>query len=77
MELKEQLRERIAEMLELETDELGFDDLLVADHGMDSFAAMQLVVTLESEYDIKIPDERIIELKSINEIIRVIEGLKG
>lgn len=76
MELKEQVREQIAEMLELETDELGFDDLLVEDHGMDSFSAMQLVVTLESEYDIKIPGERIAELKSVNEIIKVIEELK-
>ena len=76
MEFKEKLREQIAEMLELETDELGFDDLLVDEHGMDSFSAMQLVVMLESEYDIKIPSERIIELKSINEIIRVIEELK-
>ncbi len=75
MDLKEEIRDRIAEMLEIESEELGYDDLFT-DHGMDSFAAMQLVVILESEYDVSIPDKRIIELKCVNDTVRMIEELK-
>lgn len=75
MDLKEEIRDRIAEMLEIESEELGYDDLL-SEHGMDSFAAMQLVVILESEYDVSISDERIIELKSVNDTVRIIKELK-
>jgi acyl carrier protein len=75
MNLKEEIRDRIAEMLEIESEELGYDDLF-AEHGMDSFTAMQLVVILESEYDVRIPDERIAELKTVSDTIRIIEELK-
>lgn len=75
MNLKEEIRDRIAEMLEIESEELGYDDLF-ADHDMDSFTAIQLVVVLESEYDVRIPDERIIELKSVSDTVRIIEELK-
>lgn len=54
-----------AAMLEIEPEELGDDDLFT-EHDMDSFAAMQLVAMLESEYDIVIPDERLAELKTVN-----------
>lgn len=75
MDLREEIRDRIAEMLEIESKELGYDDLFT-DHDVDSFMEMQIFAALESEYDISIPDERMNELISVNEAVRVIEELR-
>lgn len=74
MDLKDEIRETAANMLETETEELGYDDPF-AEHDMDSFTAMQLVAMLESEYDISIPDDRLAELTSVSETARVVEEL--
>jgi acyl carrier protein len=73
-EIKEQIREMTAGMLEIEPEKLGEDDLF-AEHDMDSFAAMQLVAMLESEYDIVIPDERLSELKTVNATAEIVTEL--
>lgn len=76
MDLKEEIRNRVAQMLEIEPEEIGDEDLFT-EHGMDSFTAMQLVLSLESEYNISISDDRITELKNVNDTVSLINQLKG
>ena len=48
--------------------ELGADDLL-ADKGIDSLLFMDILLQVEERTGIRIPDEAIINLKTINDIV--------
>ena len=45
------------------------------EYGMDSARAMDLVVALEDFFDVEIPDEIIIGLRTGNDVILALEGL--
>ncbi len=63
-----------AKMLEIEPEELGYDDLF-SDHDMDSFIAMQLTAMIESKYDVFIPDDRVTDMISVNATAAIIEEI--
>ena len=42
--------------------------------GIDSAEMVEIVVSLEKEFDIKIPAEKVAELKSVQDIINFVEG---
>ena len=75
MDLKEEIRATIADMLEMEAEELDCGALF-SEYGMDSFIAMQLIAMLESEYDITVPDEFIKSFKTVNDTVRIVEELR-
>ena len=55
-EIESGVREVIARCMDLETDEVKNDDLMKEDIGCDSIACVEIVMELEKEYDINIPD---------------------
>ena len=72
-ELKQELKEKIIEQLNLEDvsiDEIGDDDSLFGDGlGLDSIDALELIVMLDKDYGIKLSDPK--EGKKIFESIEV------
>lgn len=70
--------ERIKEII---AEQLGVDDLeditmessLVDDLEADSLDAVEIIMALEDEYDIEIPDEEAENFKSIGDICKFIE----
>lgn len=73
-ELKNKIREVTARMLEIDSDELGDDDLF-EDHDMDSLIAMQLTAILENEYDLTIPNSVIQEMTSVTRTAEIVTEL--
>ena len=55
-EIENSVREIIAQVMQLETDEVKLDDLMKEDIGCDSLDCVEIVIELEKEYDINIPD---------------------
>lgn len=74
MEVQEKIRSMVAEMLEIDDSEID-DDVQFSDYGLDSFMALELVASIESELGIHIPENRMQELTSINCTIKVINEL--
>ncbi|MBU5307581.1 acyl carrier protein [Clostridioides mangenotii] len=70
--------ERIKEII---ADQLGLDDIdkitmttsLVDDLEADSLDAVEIIMALEDEYDIEIPDEEAENFKNIGDICKYIE----
>lgn len=48
---------------------------LIADLGLNSLKIVQLAAGIEDEFDIEIPDRAIKDLKTIGDVIRLIESL--
>lgn len=55
-EIESGVREIIAKCMQLETDEVKNDDLMKEDIGCDSIDCVEIVMELEKEFDINIPD---------------------
>ena len=55
-EIESGVREVIARFMDLRTDEVKNDDLMKEDIGCDSIDCVEIVMELEKEYDINIPD---------------------
>lgn len=58
-EIESGVREVIASVTGLKTDEVKLDDLMKEDIGCDSIDCVEIVMELEKEFDINIPDNEV------------------
>lgn len=70
---KEKLIQMIAEVLEVETEDIKDDTDLVEELDADSMMALEILAGIEKEFQIKIPEEELQKFTSLNNIISVIE----
>lgn len=69
----EKLIELLCEQLDIEADEVNENTDIVNDLGADSLDVVDLVMTLEDEFDIEIPDEDIETIHTVGELARYLE----
>ena len=72
-ELFGQVKEVIAEQLNVEPDEVNDDSSFVDDLGADSLDLVELVMALEDNFDMKIPDEAVESIKTVGDAVTYIE----
>ena len=72
MEL-EKLQKIIAEVLNVDTEEVTPDTTFVDDLGADSLDIFQIVMGIEEEFDIEIPDDKAAEIKTVQDIVDYIK----
>lgn len=74
-EIIEKLTEVAVDVLGVDASEVSeatsFDDL-----DADSLERLQLVTAIEDEFDIEIPDDKLMSLNSMDDVIAVVEQLK-
>ena len=58
-EIDSGVREIIAQVMRLKTDEVKLDDLMKDGIGCDSLDCVEIVIELEKEFDINIPDNEV------------------
>lgn len=69
----EKLKDIIAEQLSVEADEVNLDANIQDDLGADSLDVVDLITTIEDEFDISIPDEAVEEIKTVGDIVNYVE----
>ncbi|UFJ42565.1 acyl carrier protein [Brevibacillus humidisoli] len=69
-ELRSQLKSIVAEIIEV--DDFGDDENFVTDLGVDSMMALEIVARIEKTYRIRIPEEYLPEVKSLNDVTRIV-----
>jgi len=77
MELKEEIRNIIAGVLEMPAEELAFDAEMEFVEGWDSMHNVMILSALEDHYDIMFPDDDIFDLVSVNAFAEEIAKLKA
>jgi len=70
------IRKIIADKFNLEIDEVTMDKNLEFDFGADSLDLYEILVDIENTFDMKFSDEEYENVKSINDIVKVIENKK-
>ena len=69
----EKVKKIIAEQLCLSVAEIKDDANVVEDLGADSLDVVELLMSFEDEFGVSIPDEKLEELKTIPQIVKIIE----
>lgn len=72
----DKLKEIIVDELGVEESEVTLEASISDDLGADSLDAVELVMAIEDEFDIKVSDEAAQAFKTVGEIVKYIEGEK-
>ena len=70
----EKLQGIIAEVLNIETDEITLGTTFVADLGADSLDIFQIIMAIEEEFDIEIPTEEAEKIVSVGDAVEQIKN---
>ena len=70
----EKVREILVDQLDVEEDAVIMDASITGDLGADSLDIVDLVMSLEEEFDTEIPDEEIENIKTVGDIVKYIEN---
>jgi acyl carrier protein len=73
MAVSDKVRSIIAEQLGVKKEEVTDDAKFIDDLGADSLDTVELVMALEEEFGIEIPDEDAEKMVTVNEAIKYIE----
>ncbi|RPF43269.1 acyl carrier protein [Hydrogenoanaerobacterium saccharovorans] len=69
----EKVRDIIVDQLDVEEDAVTMEANIIDDLGADSLDVVDLVMSLEEEFDTEIPDEEVENIKTVGDIVKFIE----
>lgn len=72
----EKIKSIISEQLEVEEEEIKLESELIEDLGADSLDIVDLVMSIEDEFEVEVPDEAIESIKTVGDIVKFIEAEK-
>lgn len=69
----DKVKEIVAEKLNVDAEKVTMTATITEDLGADSLDTVDLVMALEEEFDIEIPDEAVENIKTVGDIVKYIE----
>jgi acyl carrier protein len=72
MPVEQRVREIVAEQLERDVNEVTNTASFIDDLGADSLDIVEMVMKMEEEFGIEIPDEDAEKIKTVNDVIQYI-----
>ncbi len=76
MTVFEQLQAIIADQLELDAETITPDSNILDDLGADSLDVVDLIMSVEDEFGIEVPDEALENIRTVEEMVKYIEDHK-
>lgn len=70
----EKIRTTIASQLSIDEEEIKMESSFMNDLGADSLDIVELIMALEEEYDIEIPDEDVEKISIVGDVVEYIKG---
>ena len=72
----EKVKKMLAEQLNIDENKITMDSEIIADLKVDSLDMFQMLMSLEEEFGITVPDEKAGELKKVSDIVAFIDSLQ-
>ncbi len=69
----EKVKAILSEQFDVEEDSITADTSIADDLGADSLDVVDLLMSIEDEFEIEVPDEEIDNIKTVGELVRYIE----
>jgi acyl carrier protein len=76
MSIEQKVKEIVAEQLERDINEVTSAASFVDDLGADSLDIVELVMKMEEEFEIEIPDEEAEKIKTVQNVVDYIQANK-
>ena len=72
----EKVKELLAEQLGIDAKTISDDANILEDLGADSLDIIEMLMTLEDEYGVTIPDDQINQVKTVKQVAELIDKCK-
>ncbi len=69
----DKVKELISEQLDVKADDITESSNIQDDLGADSLDVVDLVMALEDEFDVEIPEDQVENIKTVGDIVKFIE----
>lgn len=66
--------EILVDQLDVEKDKVTMEASIIDDLGADSLDVVDLIMSLEEEFGIEIPDDQVENMKTVGDIVKYIEA---
>ena len=73
MDTFERIRELLTEQLDIEEEKITMESDILEDFEADSLDVVDMVMSLEDEFGVEVPDEAVEGLKTVGDVVRYIE----
>lgn len=70
----EKVKSILAEQLNVKADKIKPESKIVEDLGADSLDVVELLMTMEDDFGIAVSDEEAVKLKSVQDIVTMLES---
>jgi len=67
------VKDIIVDQLDVDADKVKMEASIADDLGADSLDMVDLVMSLEEEFDVEIPDEQVENVKTVGDIVKFLE----
>ena len=74
MDYYERVVQIIAEELDVDPEELSLDTHITDDLDADSLDAMEVILKIEEEFDVEIPDELVQRIQTIADVVEFLDN---
>ncbi len=71
----EKVRDIIVDQLDADEADVTMEASIIDDLGADSLDVVDLVMSIEEEFDAEIPDEEVENIKTVGDIVKFIEAV--
>lgn len=69
----EKVKERISDILGVDADDVTLEASFMDDLGADSLDVVELIMALEEEFEIEIPDEEAEKIQTVSDVVDYIK----
>ncbi len=69
----DKVKDIIVDQLDVDEDKVKMEASITDDLGADSLDVVDLVMSLEEEFDVEIPDDQVENIKTVGDIVKFIE----
>ena len=73
-EIFERVRTMLAEQLEIDEDRITMDSNIMEDFDADSLDVVDMVMSLEDEFGIEVPDDAIESLRTVGDVVNFVDS---
>jgi len=73
MNVKEEILSIVTEYVDIPADQIDTAEGLKFASGLDSFGILSMISAIEEKFNIKVPDAKLLELKTLDDIIKYVE----
>jgi acyl carrier protein len=74
-ELEQEIKTLVSKIIKIDESRIDPDANIFSEYGIDSLLGVEILAGLDKKYGVDIPEQKIREIKTLNDIIRIAKEL--